>query len=805
VLTRALLFTLAAVTVWAGGPATCPAGSPIGLFQLQVKPPNPGLLIPLPDINRIVPGSELVYSPAVHPFANFRDAKIALVLLPADKSPLQVLEGKPAAAVNEWPVSHPLSVVALVWGPDGLDRRKVESLVAKNREIIEQLADYASRTEQTEALLAALTSRESGNPTEDVEATLSGFGTQYNTAARIDRSAALDQQTLAAMHGLNPALSAYDPLASQSSQKLQQSAGIAASVASLFFGNGVGLAAGSGALFVNLRTLFFPRTEFRSAFTQKTEHDELVLCGKAGASQARTRLAYLWAARVPNSPPPSLTIPKPAHIAIGVTSPIPLHVANGDWSQILRAHGWMLISADGKNELSTPVTADKDKKMIEVNLANIKLPPGDYFLRAKWDWDDLPVAGQVHVHQLTDLSGVRLTPASQDCLIAGAGKVQIDLAGADFEFVQKLALKDPRERYAVPTPLNFTLSSGLRGGPQRRLEAEIDTRNIQPGDYELLLTQVDAKTQKASVKVLPPPPQLKIRPLRLNLGEHSQEVILHGTGLDRIEKIEADKTEINLGPAGGGDHRAITVKLSEHAKKGEWIGFHVMVQNMDAPIVWKDAAEIVGPRPRIDRVETSLPADLGVGLRAGELPSGAFVNFVLSAHNFTPSSSLMLSCTEDSLTLQPLSIHVGDRQGNATLRSATPESLFLSLDPGTVGQSGCTLAATLANRIEGQSDAKALGKIVRLPRIESFQLTDEKSGESNYVGILKGQDLELIAKVGWDISNGLAVDALPSPVAGQPLGQSLRILLPWPSPAPHAPLYIWLRGEAQGRPTAVKY
>ena len=93
---------------------------------------------------------------------------------------------------------------------------------------------------------------------------------------------------------------------------------------------------------------------------------------------------------------------------------------------------------------------------------------------------------------------------------------------------------------------------------------------------------------------------------------------------------------------------------------------------------------------------------------------------------------------------------------------------------------------------------------MRLPRIESFQLTDEKAN-GGYVGIVKGQDLESIAKTGWDATDGVPVSALPAPVPGETLRQSLRVVLPWPSPAPHSPLYIWLRGETEGRPTTVQY
>ena len=92
-----------------------------------------------------------------------------------------------------------------------------------------------------------------------------------------------------------------------------------------------------------------------------------------------------------------------------------------------------------------------------------------------------------------------------------------------------------------------------------------------------------------------------------------------------------------------------------------------------------------------------------------------------------------------------------------------------------------------------------------MPTIESFKLTDETGGEGLYVGVLTGRDLELIEKTGWDAQNGQLVQGLPSAIVGEGNKQSLRVVLPWPSPAPHAPLYIWLRGESDGRATTVRY
>jgi len=143
--------------------------------------------------------------------------------------------------------------------------------------------------------------------------------------------------------------------------------------------------------------------------------------------------------------------------------------------------------------------------------------------------------------------------------------------------------------------------------------------------------------------------------------------------------------------------------------------------------------------------------------------------------------------------------------GGSALSFAGPGELYLSFDAGAVGYPGCTISATAVTEPEGRSDSIKLGRVVRIPRLDQFTLTSEPTGASSYAGILKGSDLDLVEKAGWDTEHGLPVDAIPTPVPGEANKQTLRISLPWPAPAPHAPLYVWLRGEQEGRKTAVIY
>jgi hypothetical protein len=82
---------------------------------------------------------------------------------------------------------------------------------------------------------------------------------------------------------------------------------------------------------------------------------------------------------------------------------------------------------------------------------------------------------------------------------------------------------------------------------------------------------------------------------------------------------------------------------------------------------------------------------------------------------------------------------------------------------------------------------------------------DDKLGTNLYGGNLTGIDLQIIEKTGWDATTGYPVQGIPTPIPGSSEEQSLKVELPWPPPSPHAPIYVWLRGETTGRLTNVMY
>jgi hypothetical protein len=376
--------------------------------------------------------------------------------------------------------------------------------------------------------------------------------------------------------------------------------------------------------------------------------------------------------------------------------------------------------------------------------------------------------------------------------------VTLKLAGTDFEFVEKLTLDKQ--------PIEFKLPDGRRAGPQQSMETVVDTGRFKAGTYRLAIYQGDGKAVELPLRVLPPNPVIANAPLRANLGEQRQRVVLRGSGLGRIERIESQGATIELGGcAHDGASREMFVHLGEAAKNGDRIALELKVEGRESPLQAPDAIEVAGPRPRIAGLSISVAEDLGVALRDGELPSGSFASVSMRVENAETRPAVHIECLESEKTIEAQTLRAGERRSAARVDSSGPDTLFVSLDAGAIGRAGCTLNAVVETEAAGRSDSRALGRVVRLPKITGFTLTDEKAGDTAYTGVIEGYDLEIIERAGWKAHAGLPVAGLPKPVAGERDRQTLRIPLPWPSPSPHAPVYIWLRGETEGRETRAKY
>jgi hypothetical protein len=793
-------------TVPAAVPLNCPAGLPIGEMQFSVQPPDAKLhALPLRGINRLEEGDKILYSP-LKLRMNPKGGEVALVLTPAASTSnelpkLVVLEPHSATEAAEWEVPFRVAVVALVYGPSGVNAKHVKAFLTKDDDLIAQLADYAEKTAQTELLLAAIAA--GGGPGgSDIDGAMAGFGSQYGLNAQIDKTQPRDQQTLAMIRTINPALGGVDPVNADSSQKMAQSAVLASSVAGMFFGTPFGLAAGGTALFINMRTIMFPNTEFRSSYAQITSPatERLDLCGKRDAMKPRTRVAYLWATRIPNAKAPAVKVGAADHLPVEQAAPLTVTMNDDAWKIIDRAHDWKLISESSKKDYPVKVKSIAAQKSLQVDLSGTKAEPGAYKLQAAWDWDTMKTEGQVWVAPLSDFKTAHLIPESQDKLHEEQGKIVAQAEGADFEFVDKVAVVKTGDKYNPPVNVPFSLPKGKQQGPQDRLEFELDTKQLAAGDYSLTILQQDGQAHAVPIKILPPGPTIDNTPLVVNAGEGEQSVWLHGLNLDRLAKLELTGATVRLGPIRDGGREAL-VNLKPETQPGMNLDLKEYAQNVSQPTVAANAVQVAGPRPQVLDAQISLPPGNSVSLLKGELPAGAFVSVALRVKNAGSETSVRMHCAGSGS--REVVLRVGEQNPAGSVQSTGADALFLTFDPG-MWPAGCAVSAALENRTEGRSKPYSVGKVVRVPRIDGFEMTDEKAG-ADYAGKLTGTDLEVIAKVGWSPDAGTDVTGLPVPLGGDSRKQSLQIALPWPPPSPKAPLWIWFRGETQGRATTVKY
>jgi hypothetical protein len=251
--------------------------------------------------------------------------------------------------------------------------------------------------------------------------------------------------------------------------------------------------------------------------------------------------------------------------------------------------------------------------------------------------------------------------------------------------------------------------------------------------------------------------------------------------------------------------RKATVRLGSGLKARQELDLQMKVEGMTALQSVKLALKVAPARPKITAASMSRAQSLGIELKPDELPADTFVTYSVRAEHLDEPATVRIACLESTQTLAAQELRPGEKSSAARLDRSGAGGLFLSLMPGAIGQPGCELSVSVETAEGGSSDGWKLGRVARLPKIEKFTVTDEKISDAQYVGVLEGEHLESISKVGWDAEHGLLVDSLPVPMAGDSQRQTLRIPLAWPSPAPRAPLYVWLQGEDKGRLTTSRY
>jgi hypothetical protein len=481
-------------------------------------------------------------------------------------------------------------------------------------------------------------------------------------------------------------------------------------------------------------------------------------------------------------------------------------MADGDWRFLQRARDWYLAGADGQRK-SVGVLKLENQKALELNLTKTQIAPGEYRVGAFWDWSQFEVTGTVHVLPLSDLSSAHLQPESQDRLVAKSGKIPVTVTGSDFEFATRVQLKKSGDEFALPVDSRFILPKGLREGPQDHMDVQIDAANLDPGAYQLLIEQQGGTISSVPVKILPNPPKVTNLPIVANQGAGTQHYVLKGERLGDILKMEAQGATVDLGATSAGDsERNITVRLNGAPDPSRSQPIKVYLKNRTAPLTFPHGIEISGPLPVIVSSKLSPPTGVAVTLRPSEFPAGATLSGVLDVKNISPGSTLTLACAAGNW--QSAGLTVGGETSNWSLQQISSDQLFFSYDTGLV-PAGCDLEARIDNEKSGQSKAFPLVKLIRVPKIDAITAAAASDtqgtaspGSSGFY--LEGKGLEMIAKVAWNSAPPAEVTALPAPIPGE--GQRQRLAVPLERPTePSSALTIWVRGDAEGRPTTLKY
>lgn len=771
----------------AGTQRTCSGAVTAGSFRIKVRTPTGGDPIALRRINIIPSGSKILYEPLQMPAEIRKGGRIALVIVPADAEQREaagasILESHAADTSGEWAVPYRVGVVVVVFGPQGLDEKRLSNLVLKDQDLLDDLARFAQQTVDLESSLDSLNALDEEEYEDD--------------PSRPNRATPVEQALFTLTRALNPSNTFFNPLGGGRMVGPQTKMIWATST---FFDNAGGLFPGSGGLSM-ARQFLMPDTEFRAVYAETAEVDGLSLCAQKQQSRSKNRVVYLWGYKPINAGAPKLSEAHSTYLPAGAKSTFALRVAApDDWAVTDHVHDWVLSGGSSGKDIPVRLRAAA-RGWMEADLRKAVLSPGTYKLKGRWDWDTVVVDGDLRVSPLGEMKRARVTADSQLRLVEGTGMIPIELEGADFQFVERVSLKRAGSLGAANRDLEYRLPNGWRAGPQTKLELEIDASRYRAGDYLLAIQQTGGQTQDVPLQILPPLPRIANLPIRLNTGEPRQTVTLRGTGLDRIDAVEGDGFQVQLGPVTENNARTATVQLaSTSMAAGTRVNATYRLAGLSTGIRLPAAFQIAGPKPKVTSA-TAAPADdsMAGAMRTGEVLAGTATGFTLKVDNAAPPAALNVECAEADSQIQALKIRLGERRADAKLSAVGPGTWFVSFDPGAVGQSGCTLNASVETDATGRSAAFVLGKVVRLPRIDSLTWTEEKSG-SGYTAILTGLDLETIERAGWDSQGGgLAVASVPKPATNSDR-QSLRVTLPWPPPSPLAPLEIWLRGEQQPR------
>lgn len=797
--------TLCAAPVAATQEIPCPGGRIVTGFRLAVGSPGEAAEVPFADINNLDRGDVLHYAPEALPGVWRHSARIAVILIPAanDASArLTVFTGR-ADRASAWTMPARIGAVAFLFGPNGLNAGHTRSLLAEHPELVTHFIAYAEEASRVEALVALLARYEASPPgTLDLNAMLKQYSAEYGvTMPKANPTLPPDQEAAILLAAVAPPTAQLGP--SGHAGLTAGSTSTATALASLYYGPEMLLASDTMPLFRALHQSMFPGTQFQGAFAQAGSGDAQ-LCAANTAPPPNHHTVYIWMSNLPRGLAPAVRLAQsdPVVVPAGTKSQIAVTCASvAQLRNLGRARQWELVPATGAAvPIPVEVAAGALHDTLTLDLSRLAAASGEYHLAAMWDWTPVQVQGAIAVRPPTRLAAAKLAAGDADRLISGGGEVALTVTGGDFSFVNKVELIAPGTTAGAAEPYTLRKSG-------ESLSVRLDTAKLAPGPYQLRLGQSAGESRSLPLIILPPDPSLE--PLGANLDEGSQRVMLRGQHLERIARITSPGAEIQLSPLPdpappvGLDQRGAIVSLGAEAAAGQSLPASVYVAGLPDPLVVSDAIRVLGPRPHIGNLNQTVNAGETVALLPGELPADATVNFAFTILHAPPETAIHLRCQSPDDQIQAMTLHPGEAMGMEELDAGGNGLFYLAAVPGKIGGAGCRLQMIVADAANGDSDPYDLGRVVQLPRIRELALSDQSPAPGQFAGELHGDNLQLIAKTGWDADSGVPVASVPMRVSATSPTQTLEIAMPWPPPSPHASLYIWLQGEAHGRRTTV--
>ncbi|MGH9475677.1 MAG: hypothetical protein ACRD1C_05030 [Terriglobales bacterium] len=799
-----LMLALGLGLVWAvpgaaGQDDPCPGGRFVTGFQLRVGAPGQSTRIPFAEINTLDQGDVLRYAPQGLPAAWRHSARVAVILVPfvySASAHLAVFNGradKPAA----WAVPAQTGAVAFLFGPKGLNAKKTRRLLAQHPELVAHFIAYAEQASRVEALVALLARYENSAPgTLSLNTMLKQYSHEYGVdMPKANPALPPDQEAAVLLAAVAPPTAQLGP--SSHAVLTAGSTSTATALAALYYGPLMGVASDTFPLFRALHKSLFPGTQFQGAFAQP-DASGARLCSANTAPPPNQHTVYIWMTNLPAGRAPSvrlanthsLAVPAGAKAVVQVTCASVVQLRN-----LVRARQWELVPAQGEAvPVAVQVAPGALTDTLTLDLSRLPHLEGDYRLAAMWDWAPIEIAGAITVTTPTGLKHAQLAPGDAARLVAGAGVVRVRVTGGNFSFVNQVKLAGAVEP--------FTLASG--GGS---LVVRIDTAKLAPGEVPLQLRQTAGGSRAVPLMIRPPNPRLDA--FATNLDGGRQRVTLRGAHLERIARMSSPGAKLGLSPpprivpADGLDRRVATVALNPDAQAGQRLPVRVYVVGSADPLTLPDALHVLGPRPQIGGLNRSVNAGETVALLPGELPADATVNFAFNILHPPPLLKIRLRCQSPEEQIEALSLRPNQTADGAELDAGGSGQFYLAAVPGKIGAPGCNLQLVVPDAANGDSAPFSLGRVVLLPHIHSVTLSNQSPTPGEFSGELSGDNLQLIAKTGWNATTGVPVTSVPMRVSATAPTQTLAIVMPWPPPSPHAPLYIWLRGEAQGRATTV--